>query len=164
MSDLDNMQHIAASADAGAIEADAAARGPELDENGQPVAVAAPVDYGQEAAAVVDVFSALATGYAPACADIWTPEAKARTAQALGPVLEKYGFSLGTMPPELTLAIVAGPLLWQTARTMATHTAQEKAKARAAQVGQVAAPVQQHQGAAVEAPELKTHPQTALYS
>lgn len=159
MSDLDNMQHIAASADAGAIEADAAARGPELDESGQPIAPPAPVDYGSEAAAVVDVFTALATGYAPACGDIWTPEAKARTAQALGPVMEKYGFSIGTMPPELTLAIVAGPLLWQTARAMATQTATEKAKARSAQVGTQQSP----QAAAMEAPELKTHPQTALY-
>lgn len=126
MSDLDNLTHMATLADAGATEIDAAARGPELDENGQPIVPAAPTDFQTEAAGAVDMFTALLVGFAPKTEGIWTAQAKERTAQALAPVLEKYGFSFGNMPPELTLAIVAGPLLWQSSRLVAEQINETK--------------------------------------
>lgn len=126
MSDLDQLTHMATQADSGAAEIDAQARGPELDENGQPVAVQQPPDFQHEAAAAVDLFAAMAVGYAPKCATVWTDAAKGRTAAALAPVMEKYGFSFGGMPPELTLLIVAGPLLWQSSRIVAAQINDEK--------------------------------------
>lgn len=168
MSDLDNLEHMAALADTGATEIDAAARGPELDENGQPVVQAGPVNYGTEAAGAVDMFTALLVGFAPRTAAIWTPEAKERTALALAPVLEKYGFSFGNMPPELTLAIVAGPLLWQSSRIVAEQiNADKKPKSLAVteqpkvEAQSKAAKVEQQQNPA--GPEQVVHAQMGLY-
>lgn len=126
MSDLDKLTHMATQADSGAAEIDAASSGPEVDENGQPIAVQAPTDYQHEAAAAVDLFAAMAVGYAPKCATVWTDAAKGRTAAALAPVMEKYGFSFGGMPPEITLLVVAGPLLWQSSRIVAAQINEEK--------------------------------------
>ena len=165
MSDLDNLDHLATQADEGATAIDAAARGPELDENGQPVVQPEPTNYGTEAAGVVDMFTAMLTGFAPKTADIWTDAAKQRTALALAPVMEKYGFSFGTMPPELTLAIVAGPLLWQSSRVVAAQINAEK-KAQAITVQDTTAPLvkaQQAQEKAPMGPEVVTHPQMGLY-
>lgn len=169
MSDLDNLDHLAATADTGANEVDALARGPELDENGQPVVPAQPVNYGTEAAGVVDMFTAMLTGFAPKTSDIWTPAAKERTAMALAPVMEKYGFSFGAMPPELTLAIVAGPLLWQSSRIVAAQINADKKPQSLA--------VTDHERPRVEVPkenppeqknpmgpETVTHPQMGLYA
>lgn len=73
-------------------------------------------DYGMESKAVVDMVGALVVGYAPEAADVWSEPTKSAIAQAMAPVMEKYGMSVGTMPPELTLIVVAGPVCWQTAK------------------------------------------------
>ena len=83
----------------------------------------------------------LVCGVAPRAASIWTDEAKARTGAALAPVMAKYGVSLGAIPPELTLLVVAGPLLWQSARAVSAQVdeAQEKAKRRQVERGEMQA-------------------------
>lgn len=135
-------------------------------ENFEPAApeVAEPAgpDYGAEAGACVDIFAGLVCGVAPKAEAIWTPEAKDRTRQALAPVLEKWGVTLGGLPPELTLAIVAGPLLWQSARavaeTMDQKQAERKRQVQGGQVEQRPAP-----GPAVpDGPAV--HEQMALYA
>ena len=160
MSDLDNLEHMAAQADSGAAEIDAAARGPELDENGQPLPPAP--DFTSEAAAMVDMGAAMLAGYAPKTAEVWTAAAKQRTAMALAPVLEKYGFTFGGMPPEVLLLITAGPLLWQSARIVSEQTQAEKAKKAPppeAPKGIEAAALQP----VASGPEIVTHSQMGLY-
>lgn len=165
MNDLDNLTHMAALADAGATEIDAAARGPELDEHGQAIVQAAPTDYHTEAAGAVDMFAALVVGFAPKAEPIWSAEAKARTAAALAPVMEKYGFSFGAMPPEITLAIVAGPLLWQSSRVVAEQLEEKRREsARRPDVTDVQAHAQRDPAPESGAgPEVKTHAQMGLY-
>jgi hypothetical protein len=162
-SDLDNLDYMAAQADSGAEAIDALARGPELDSNGQPIQPPSPTDYHTEAAGMVDVFAALLVGYAPQTESIWTGQAKTRTAQALAPVLEKYGVTLGGMPPELTLLIVAGPLLWQSSRVVAAQMAEAKRPA-AARVEEGAAPGQPKPDALnPDGPDVLRHAQVILY-
>lgn len=165
MDELDNLQGVAAAADAGAAEADGLNQAP-----GTEVAVIEQgPDYLTEARGMVDVFAAMAVGYAPKAEAVWTEPAKARTAAALAPVLEKYAFSLGAMPPELTLIIVAGPLLWQTSKLVAAQMADDKAKAKPkapepAQAGEaISEAVEKPVGQWESAPEPPTHPQMALY-
>jgi hypothetical protein len=123
--DLDNLDHIATQADQGAMIMD----NPQGDTGeGGALAPQGP-DYMTEARGTVDMFTAMMVGYAPKCESVWTEPAKARTAAALAPVMEKYGFNFGAMPPELTLIIVAGPLLWQSSRIVAAQMADDKAKA-----------------------------------
>jgi hypothetical protein len=134
-------------------------------EDGQPLPPAEPVkDFAGEARAAVDTFAALAVGYAPAAGDLWDDAAKSRIAAALGPVMEKYGFSLGALPPELTLIIVAGPVLYQTSKIIAAQMADQKAKDKPApkvQSTEPAATLGQAEAAAT--PEVARHPQAALY-
>lgn len=165
MNDLDQLTHLADQADAGAIEIDAAARGPELDGEGNPVVVAPPTDYQREAAGCVDMFAALVVGFAPKAAPIWSPEAKERTAMALAPVLEKYGFTFGNMPPELTLAIVAGPLLWQTSRVVAEQINEQRRKEGAQAIAAQVAPHAERDPApeSGNGPQVVEHAQMGLY-
>jgi len=116
--DLDKLEQVAVQADGNL---------PQVDEaTGEEVQQGA--DYGIEARGAVDMFAAMVVGYAPKAESVWTDAAKHRTAAALAPVMEKYGFSFGALPPELTLMIVAGPLLWQSSRIVAAQMAEEKAK------------------------------------
>ena len=124
--DLDNLEGIAAQADAGAVSMD---NPPGADGQGADLVAPQGPDYMTEARGAVDLFATMVVGYAPKAESIWTEPAKARTAAALAPVLEKYGFSFGAMPCELTLIIVAGPLLWQSSRIVAAQMAEDKAKA-----------------------------------
>jgi hypothetical protein len=160
--DLDNLEHIAASADAGAMSMDT-----PHNEDGHGEAIAQGPDYYTEARGTVDMFAAMVVGYAPKAESVWTEQAKARTAAALAPVMEKYNFSFGAMPPELTLMIVAGPLLWQSSRIVAAQMAEEKAKAEAKKpkdeatdpLTMAAKPVGQYE----EAPAQEVHDQVKLY-
>lgn len=161
--DLDNLDHIAANADAGAISMD----NPQgVEGEGGELAPQGP-DYMIEARGTVDMFTAMVVGYAPKCESVWTEPAKARTAAALAPVMEKYGFSFGAMPPELTLLIVAGPLLWQSSRIVAAQMADDKAKAakdkakddKPDPMTMAAQPVGQYE----QAPAQETHDQVKLY-
>jgi len=125
--ELDNLAAMVANADSGANEIDMLAKGPEVDETGKPLPP--PPDFGSEAAGIVDMVAAMLAGYAPRTQAVWTPAAKQRTAEALTPVLEKYGLSMGGMPCELVLLITAGPLVWQSARIVADQIQQDKAQA-----------------------------------
>lgn len=152
---------------------------PLVDANGAEIPPPPPpIDYLNEAGAAVAVFAALAVGYAPAAARLWDEAAKHRIAAALAPVMAKYNFSLGAMPPEITLLIVAGPVLYQTSRIIASEMAEQKARPAPAveqQPGRPPAPEQAgtdrtagpmtaaHIGAQ-ESPEILRSPQTALYS
>lgn len=122
---------------AAAAEADALAGvAPAAEGQGGPAGAAGP-DYGTEAAQAVGVFADLLAAYAPGTATIWTAEARQRTAAALGPVMEKHGWTMAGLPPELTLAVVAGPLLWQSARVVAAQVQYDRARAAQAASGGV---------------------------
>lgn len=152
--ELDQLAAQAAAADAGAVAMDTPPEDGQQEQQGP--------DYAIEARGTVDMITAMIVGYAPKTESVWTDAAKGRVAMALAPVLEKYGFSFGSMPCELTLAIVAGPLLWQSSRIVAAQMAEDKAKAqpkKAEQVQNSATPEPEVH----EAPKPVMHPQMALY-
>lgn len=127
------------------------------DATGEPSAeeTAAPVaDYQTEAAQAVDMFAALIVGYAPGTADIWNDGTKGRVAAALAPVMAKYGVSFGSLPPELTLIVVAGPPLYMSARIVAAQMKSDRAP-KANENDAPAAPD--------AAPDAGVHPQVQLY-
>lgn len=76
-------------------------------------------DYSVEAAGMVDMVAALIVGYEPKCAPHWGDDRKANISAALAPVLEKYNFTLGNIPPELTLLVMAAPPLYLSMRIIA---------------------------------------------
>lgn len=133
----------------------------------QPGAELVPAgpDYMGEAAGAVDMFSALVCGWAPAAGDIWTDKTKARVAGALAPVMEKYGFTFGSMPPEVTLLIIAGPPLWQSSRLIAAQIAKDKAEAAIAKAKAKdgAQDVTSRPAGPATAPAQAVHEQVALY-
>lgn len=130
--------------------------------------IEAPPDYYRESEGAVEFFAALVIGYCPKCADIWDSGTKSRVSAALAPVMEKYGVTLGNLPPELTLLIVAGPPLYQSARLVAEHTqqkrdeAEKKRQEEAAKKSNAPYPMPKPAGAG-ETPEVLTHPQMGLY-
>lgn len=129
---------------------------PPVDENGQPLPP--PPDYATEAAGAVDFFAAMATGYCPKAEPIWSPACKGRVAAALVPVFEKYNFTMGGMPPEFALLLVAGPPLYQTSRLIAAQIAADRAEAAAKNP----APAEDKTGAEPVPPPLR-HAQVDLY-
>lgn len=144
--ELNQLAGVVAATDAGAVP-------PELTPDGQPVV---PVNFGLEAAGAVDMFAGLVTGYAPGTADLWNAEAKARVSATLAPVLEKYGVTIGTLPPELLLLMTAGPILWQSSKIIAAQMEADKAKAK---LKPATAAVEAEGGSAVA-----RHEQEKLYS
>lgn len=96
-------------------------------EEGGTLGAPPPVDYATEAAGAVDMFAALVNGYCPNTEPLWSAAVRIRVSGALAPVMEKYQFTFGNLPPELTFIIVAGPVLWQTSRVVAAQMAAEKA-------------------------------------
>lgn len=146
--DLSRLAGAAAEADADALPPPPAG----LDAAGQPVPLGP--DYATEAAGAVEFFTAMATGYCPATSQIWTDQTKQRVSAALAPVFEKYAFSLGAMPPEVILLIVAGPPLFATARAIAAQVQSDRQKA----AKEAAKPEEKK-----EAPEVLRHPQVDLY-
>jgi len=125
MSDLEQLSAMASE-----VDGVAAAAGMTQEQQEQAQQEQQGPDYAKEAAGMVDMFTAMVTGYAPATVGIWNDAAKQRTAAALAPVLEKYGVSFGALPVELTLAIVAGPLLWQSARAISQQAKADKVQAQ----------------------------------
>lgn len=115
------------------------------------------VNFGDNAKAMVDLFVGLLTGYAPDTLDIWTDETKARVAASLAPVMEKYNFNVGNLPPELTLLIMAGPPLYQSARIIAEQMRKDRLPKKPANESSVTdqAPDDPHNPG--------THSQMALY-
>lgn len=173
--ELDQLDGLVAQADAGAASLDAPA---VAGEGGELAAPQGP-DFAGEARGMVDMFAALVVGYAPKAEPLWGEGTKARVSMALAPVLEKYGFTLGAMPCELTLIVVAGPVLWQTSRVVAAQMNTDKglaqAKAKKSEAAQVAdpitaatdptpaAPPAPADGAPTAGPVPVVHPQMALY-
>lgn len=178
MDELDQLDGIAAAADANADTAAA------HDEAAQ--ALPPGPDYPRQAAAALDLFCGMIAGYAPETAQVFTPDCKQRIAMAAVPVMEKYGFTFDSLPPEIVLLAVAGPPMYQAARMVATRMEADKRKAQAApQAEAVQAPEQQpgqvepvgttQDGGIVDgitkaaampahtAPAPERHPQEALY-
>ena len=106
---LDKLDMIAGAADDGVHAID----NPGV-EAPQPEAAPAGPDYLGEATMIVDVCTAIVVGMVPPAATIWTPEVKGRVSMAMAPVLEKYNFTVGDIPPELGLAVALVPPMLQT--------------------------------------------------
>lgn len=138
-------------------QADATGAGAVPVEEGGQLGAPPPVDYQHESRGAVETFAALVGGYCPKAGELWNEAAKIRTAAALAPVMEKYKFTFGNLPPELTFVIVAGPLLYQTSRVVAAQMAVDKA----ATVKEKKPEAQTMPTGAPDGPGV--HPQTALY-
>lgn len=141
---------------------DATLAAPGVEGAGPAPADPAPAgpDYQQEAVMMVEMFISLAVGYAPSTAAIWDDQTKARVSASLGPTLEYFGFTVGTMPPWVVTLLVAGPPMAATARGIAKQMASDKAKAaKPAPPGAPAAAA----AAPGDSPETLVHPQMALY-
>jgi len=146
----------ALTATAAAIDADTLPPVAPVDENGQPLPP--PLDYATEAAGAVDFFAAMITGYCPKTEPIWSPATRSRVAAAVAPVFEKYNFTLGAMPPELTLLIVAGPPLYASAKLIAAQMQADKVES------EKEAPKPENAAVKVEAsPQQEVHDQVRLY-
>lgn len=154
MNELEALTGQAAAADADALPPVAPAA--PVDENGQPLPP--PLDYAAEAAGAVDFFAAMITGYCPKTESIWSQQTKARVSAAVAPVFAKYNFTLGNMPPEVTLLIVAGPPLYASAKLIAAQMQADKAEA-AKEKPKAEAP-----GAPIDtSPPQEVHEQIKLY-
>lgn len=113
-----------------------------------------------EAKATVETLGALMAGYCPPAGEMWNSRADAMAA-ALTPVFEKYGWSLGAIPCELTALIVIGPVAYQCSKLIAYQIEQERAARKPA-----AKPAQAQATPQTAAPEElgpARHPQEALY-
>lgn len=96
-----------------ALDAEAAPQ--PIDAQGAPIA---PTDYGTEAAMLVSTLVLIAGPFFPSIPKIWTDAKQKAVAAAAAPVLEKYGFTMGDFmgawKEEITLLVVAGPLVLET--------------------------------------------------
>lgn len=135
---------------------DAGAEPPPVDAKGQPVA---PTDYGSEAAMLLKALVGIAAPFFPSVPKIWTDDKQAAVAAAAAPVMEKYGFTLGSFMgdygAELTLLIVAGPVVLETIDGIKADRAEAKRidkvdAAVAKGIGAVAGAVNQGEFAGVE--------------
>lgn len=145
MTDLDNLDALAASTDAANVEAQ------PLDPNAPPPE---PTRH-EQAVDLVNMFSGMVTSYAPDAAAIWQPEAKEASAAVIAPLLEKYNVSLVNLPPELIAVLVLGPLLYKTAKVVALKIETDK---KAAQ------PARPEQPRNTETPGAAVHSQMGLYA
>ena len=89
-------------------------------------------DYTTEASGAVEMLAALIVGYEPKCLPLWDDPRKAGIAAALAPVMEKYNFSLGKIPPEITLLIIIAPPLYQSSKIIAEGMNKREAEAKPA--------------------------------
>lgn len=106
----------------------------EVEQPGQAGDAAMPgapqgPDYLTEARSMVDLGGALVTGYCPEAVVHWSDETKGNMAASLAPVMEKYGWTTGGMPVELTAALVCGPVVWASAQLIKAKIARERAAA-----------------------------------
>lgn len=170
MEDLESLGGLAAAADsqnapapAGVVASDA------------PAELPAPGPQ-EQALDMVNAFAGLLGGYCPATAEVWTEEARQRSAAVLAPLMVKYNFSLMAIPPEMTAAIVVGPLLYRSATIVAEKVRADRAAAAAKKAaeqgaaGQQAHQAQDHTGIAPGAtesgagPAVPVHSQMGLYA
>jgi hypothetical protein len=153
--ELDNLAGLAAEVDQNTT----AAAPLQLDANGQPIPeVQPPPSLEVQALDAVNTFAALVCGYAPKAAAIFTAESKAMGAAVLAPVMEKYGWSMLSMPCEFAAAIVLGPMLYQSMLCV-----REEMEAKRAAKSPALAETASSKGAEPEAPAGPVHPQMALY-
>jgi len=119
---IDFMNAEPAPAPAGIVDASimAAAAADTGTATGQDAPGAAPgaapiLDYGKEAADLVEFANAIYTPLWPSLSTVYTDEVRSKIAAAVAPVLQKYGFSLGDFfgkwAPEIGLAVTLAPLI-----------------------------------------------------
>jgi hypothetical protein len=82
--------------------------------------------------------------------------------------MEKYGVTLGALPPELTLLIVAGPPLYQSSRLVAEHTQRKKEEAERKKAEEAASQSTGPRAArkpdgSGDSPDLMVHSQMGLF-
>ena len=129
------------------------------DEQPEQAAAQEITGFQQQAQMMVDLFVGMLTGYAPETKPIWSYDTRARVADALWPVLQKYNFTMGNMPPELTLLIMAAPPLWMSMKIVAEKMRADKMAARA----NAAKPVETVNDSDVVPDGPGRHPQEQLY-
>ncbi|MBZ0105536.1 MAG: hypothetical protein K8H84_07875 [Sulfuricella denitrificans] len=109
MDDLNQLQNEAAAIDAEFIPAGEESRA----DQATPV-----MDYHKEAKGLIDFALSLFVPIFPSLDAIYTEQARMNLANASGPLMEKYDFSLGSLferwGPEINFAMVAFPLSAQT--------------------------------------------------
>ncbi len=170
MEDLDTLGGMAAAADTLNAPAPAGVSASDVPAEPQPPGLE------EQALDMVNAFAGLMAGYCPATAEVWDEGARVRSAAAIAPLMEKYNFSLMAVPPELTAAIVVGPLLYRSATMVADKVRADRAEAAARKAAEQGAARQQsqrateHTGIAPGAtqdgsgPAVPVHPQMALYA
>lgn len=84
---------------------------------------AEPADAGEESGKLARMVSALLCGFIPAANDAHARDAHALIASALLPVIEKYGWRIETLAPEIRLLLETGPLLLQSGKLLGRQTA-----------------------------------------
>jgi len=160
MDDLENLAGLAA-------EADGLAPPPPGAEPAEPEQTGPTPE--EQASDMVNAFAGFVASYAPDTEAVWTPEARARSAAAIAPLMVKYNLSLMAIPPELTAAIVVGPLLYRSATIVRDKLQADRAAAKAAPVagpaGQQSYGLPQPNPApeSGQSPAVAMHPQMALY-
>lgn len=171
MQDLDTLEALAVSAD----------QNPNAPAPAGVVASAVPAEPlppgpDEQALDLVNAFAGFVVGYAPDTAVVWTEEARGRSAAALAPLMVKYNISLMAIPPELTAAIVVGPLLYRSATIVGEKIKADRAAA-AAKKAETAPPGTRQAAQAAETrtiapgatedgsgPAVAVHPQMGLYT
>lgn len=159
MDDLDNLAGLAA-------EADGLAPPPPGAEQAEPEPTGPTPE--EQASDMVNAFAGFVTSYAPEAGAVWTPEARAAASGAIAPLMVKYNFSLMAIPPELTAAIVVGPLLYRSATIVRDKLQAERAAKPAPAAAPAAAqnygmPQPNPAPESGESPATPVHPQMALY-
>jgi hypothetical protein len=169
MDEFDTLEALAASADQNPNAPAPAGVVASADAVAEPL----PPGPDEQALDLVNAFAGFVVGYAPDTATIWTEEARGRSAAALAPLMIKYNISLMAIPPELTAAIIVGPLLYRSATIVAEKIKADRVAAAAAarpgastrQAVEAAEPAAIAPGATESGagPAVPVHPQMALY-
>lgn len=175
MDELDQLAGLAAAADQSAAVGQPGLAVPVSEDPAQHVPGA-----DEQATDIINGFAGVLAGYAPDTASIWTEQARQASAAAISPLIVKYNINLGAIPPELTAAIVVGPLLYRSATIVGdkikTDRAAKLAPTQRAAIAPPGAPgaggMMDSTGQALaaapaapgEAPAPAIHPQMALYA
>lgn len=106
---------------------DAETAPPPLDAAGQPIAPTPTIDYNEEAQTLLGLVIGIACQFYPQIEPVWTPARIAGIAAKLGPVMQKYGWSMADLGPykeEIALAVaLVPPLLMTRAIVIASKSA-----------------------------------------
>lgn len=126
---MENAQNLLA--EASILDAKTAA--PVMQEPGQ-TETALPADPASEAADLIRFAVALFVPLYPSLQAVYHDAAQAKLAQAAGPVMAKYGLTMGGLfekwGPEIQLAIVGVPLAIETGKAMRADNAARLAAAK----------------------------------